>query len=450
MKDDLNMATRVWRHFCSLVVKVFYRQFEIVGADRVPEDKGVILCANHVNALADPVIVQASTPKLVRPLARSGLFDKPLLGHWLRMIGAVPIYRPGDKGSSVLKNKDSFARCYALLAENQTIIIFPEGQSHSDSHLHRLKSGAARLTLGALEANDMLPAVVPVGLNFTRKGHFRGDVLVNYGAPIDLELPAGLSPRQTVREVNKRITEGLQAVTLNADTWEEVDLVRRLEKFFALRQGKLRKASLSQRFSALQRLIDGQQLLREHEPEQVRNVIQKLHAYERLCQRLGIKDYHLTLKYRPWFLFVHSMRILITVIIGLPMVIFAVLNSGLPYYLTGFLVPRVAKGQDQFDTSKIVIGGLLFTFFWGIQTFGIYHWLGLRWMLIYIAALLVSAAFAIRTQHRYTQILEDIRVFIMLVRKTKLKDYLLEKRREIEVTLAKLVRMAKKLANQKS
>lgn len=448
MKDTRIMTIRIWRRFCLSIVKVFYRRFEINGHENLMSDRGVILCANHVNALADPVIVQASTTKLVRPLARSGLFNKPLLGHWLRMIGAVPIFRPGDKGSSVAKNRDSFARCYELLAKQQTLIIFPEGQSHSDSHLHRLKSGAARLTLGAVEANGTAPAVIPVGLNFSRKGNFRGDVLVNFGVPIDLTMPDEMTSRQTVREVNKRITLGLQAVTINADSWEDVDLVRRLERFFALRRGKVRKANLSQQFSALQRLIDGQQLLREREPEQLRSVVLKLRDYERLCRYFGVKDYHLTLKYRPWFLLLHSLRILLTVLVGLPLVVFGMINSGIPYLLTRHGAPRVAKAKDQYDTAKILLGSGFFALFWGLQITAVYQWFGFRWMLVYIAALIISTLAALRLHKRYGQIMEDVRVFVMLVRKNELKQYLLQKRREIEVALAKLVRTAKQLANQ--
>ena len=371
--DKHTKFTRSWQRFCKIVVKIFYRKFEVAGLENIPDDRGIVLCANHVNALADPVIVQASTELVARPLARSGLFDKPLLGWWLKNLGAIPIFRPGDKGSDIRKNKDSFSRCYELLAEGETIIIFPEGQSHSDSQLHRLKSGAARLTIGAIDANDAAPAVLPVGLNFSRKGNFRGDVLVNFGEAIDLEMPAEFTPRQTVREVNKRITEGLKAVTINADSWDDVDLVRRLERFFALRRGKIRKGSLSQRFSALQRLIDGQQLLREHEPELMRAVVHKLHAYERLCERFGVKDYHLTLSYRPWFIVAHSVRIVLTLLIGLPMVIFAIINGGIPYALTGYFSKRLAKGEDQFDTTMILLGGLLFSVFWGIQVYLVYH-----------------------------------------------------------------------------
>ncbi len=442
------LFTAFWQRFCRGVVTLFYRQFEISGLANLPNDRGVILCANHVNALADPVIVQAATSKVIHPLARSGLFANPLLKPWLRLMGAVPIYRPGDQEGNVANNKDSFVRCYELLAKQGTLIIFPEGQSHSDSHLHHLKSGAARLTLGALEANGFAPEVIPVGLNFSRKGRFRGDVLVNFGGPIDLNLADDLSPRQTVLEVNKRIAQGLQAVTVNADSWDDIDLVRRLERFFAMRQGRVRKRSLAQRFSALQRLIEGQKLLREHEPKKVRAVINKLHAYERLIRRFGIKDYHLTLNYKPWFVLAQSVRMLLLILLGLPLLGFAMIHSGLPYGLTRHLATRLAKGEDQYDTAKILVGSLLFAIFWGVQLALVYHWYGAKWMLIYAALVVISSVVALKMYDQLGHIREDIRVFFMLVRKNELKQHLLEKRRDIEVKLAQLVRIAKRLSNK--
>ena len=164
--------SQFWQRFCRLVVRIFYRQFEITGTESIPNKSGLILCANHVNALVDVVVLQTTTNKDIRPLARSGLFLNPLLKPILNMIGAVPIYRRNDPGTDTERNEDSFVRCYELLAENQTIIIFPEGQSHSDPHINKLKTGAARIALGALQTNHISPVVLPVGLTFSRKGKF--------------------------------------------------------------------------------------------------------------------------------------------------------------------------------------------------------------------------------------------------------------------------------------
>ena len=207
---------RIWKRFCFLVVRVFYRELEITGLENIPKKTGLLLCANHVNALVDVVVLQASIDKDLRPLARSGLFLNPILKPILNMIGAVPIYRHNDPGSDITQNQDSFVKCYELLAENETIIIFPEGQSHSDPHINKLKTGAARIALGAKQNNHESPIVIPVGLTFSRKGKFRSDVLVQYGTEIDLSIPETLDLFESVNLITDRIKQELAKVTLNA------------------------------------------------------------------------------------------------------------------------------------------------------------------------------------------------------------------------------------------
>ncbi|MCG7868756.1 MAG: 1-acyl-sn-glycerol-3-phosphate acyltransferase, partial [Candidatus Thiodiazotropha taylori] len=263
----LSWFEKLWQRFCRWVVKIFYRQFEVSGLENLPEDRGIVLCANHVNALADPLVIQAATQKAIRPLARSGLFDNPLLRPVLQHIGAVPIYRRDDPGVDISRNTDSFEKCYGLLAKGETLIIFPEGQSHDDSKLSVLKTGAARLALGTIKMAGVEPAVIPVGLTFPQKGQFRSAALVQFGKPIELTFPASFSDELKANELTERIRLGMTSLTLNAESWEEIHLVNRIERFFALRHGRYHRRNLQQRFRAQQRIIDAQKLLRNYEPD---------------------------------------------------------------------------------------------------------------------------------------------------------------------------------------
>lgn len=439
---------RIWHKFCRLTVKVFYRRVEIVGQESIPKSGGLILCANHINALADVVILQASTDKNIRPLARSGLFEKPFLRPILDMIGAVPIYRKGDKGSNLASNKDTFRRCYELLAEGETLIIFPEGQSHSDPFLHDLKTGAARMALGSIDANNIAPIVLPVGLTFTSKGKFRSDVLIHYGTPVDLKVNEKETRAARVHLINERITEGLAAVTLNAQSWKELILVDRLERFFALRHGKYRHRDLSQRFNSLQRLIKAKKLLQDHEPDKVRSLVNRLKMFERLCRCCGIKNYHLGVKYHPVFIALYLIRMISIILIGYPLAVWGMINSFIPYQLTRMSSRVFAKGWDQQDTTKMLIGLILFILFWGIQTFAIYHYFGGYWAIAYLTSLIVGAYAALKLKGEYKRIIKDLKVFFLFLRKRELKEYLIMKRKELEVELARLVRIAKGLSTK--
>ncbi len=109
-----------------------------------------------------------------------------------------------------------------------------------------------------------------------------------------------------------------------------------------------------------------------------------------------------------------------------------------------------AAMPGQLDTAKIVVGSLLFTLFWGVQSALVYYGFGLKWTMAYLMVLTISATLAVKMRGRYGQNLEDVRVFFKLMRKNDLKRYLLDKRRDIEVKLAQLVRLARQLAERKN
>ena len=336
----------IWKKLCALTMKVFYHNYEVIGEDTIPKNTGIILCVNHVNALIDAVVLQASTKKDIRALARDGLFKNPFLRPILNMIGTVPIYRRETTQTDTSKNLDTFSKCYELLAENQTLVIFPEGQSHSKSFIQDIKTGAARMALGAIETNGVEPVVIPVGMTFSRQRRKRTEVLVQYGDPIDLSVPKNMSEYDAVHLITDRVQKGIEAVTLNTESWQDLDLAKRLEQFFSLRSSKTygenktgkkpRKSrkKLSERFNALQQIIEVQDLLKQHEPEKIRSLMSKLRVFERLCNACGISNYHLAIKYQPLLLTLYTLRTLSIVLIGFPIALWGIINSIIPYAAT--------------------------------------------------------------------------------------------------------------------
>ena len=444
------IALKLWRGFCQIAIRVFYRHYEVAGLENIPKDRGVLLCANHVNALVDPVLVQAASTKLMRPLARSGLFNKLWLKPILSMVGAVPIYRSTDKGVDTTQNQDSFVRVYELLEQGEWIMIFPEGQSHSQSQIQELKTGAARMVLGTLERGVAEPVLLPVGLTFTKKGQFRGDVLVYFGQPIDLSVPETVAPDVRVRVITRRLTEGLRDVTINTDNWEDLELISKVERFFAMRYGKYRQRSLAQRFRTMKRIISRHKLLRQQQPELVEKVTKDLQRFEAICRSVGIKDYHLNIAYRPFLVVFYSIKLLLTLVVSIPLFAWVVLNGAIPYHLTRYLTQFFAKAADQYDTAKILLGFVLFSLFWGLQLYGVYQYFGLNMMLVYALSLLAGTLVVLKQRNEIFSIKENIYVFLLFVRNRKLKEHLLSRRNSLERELAKLVKVANRLIDKQS
>ena len=60
---------RLARRLARLLVGVFYRRIEVVGAERVPAAGPLLLVANHGNSLIDPLLLLACLPRPARFLA---------------------------------------------------------------------------------------------------------------------------------------------------------------------------------------------------------------------------------------------------------------------------------------------------------------------------------------------------------------------------------------------
>lgn len=438
------MVARIWRQFCVLVVKVFYRHYEVAGLEYLQPDAPVLLCANHANALADAVVLQAVSPRLIHPMARSGLFKNPILWPVLKLIQAVPVYRRQDNAAETAKNRDSFERCYALFDAMGILLIFPEGQSHSDPSLRPLKSGAARIVLGAAQAGRRVPRIVPVGLNFSNKGRFRSTVFIKFGEPVAMEAFLHNEQGPQVRGLTRAIYQGLDEVTVNVDSHEELDFIKALERFFAFRHGKYRQRSLELRFRALKKLAQAEKRLKQHYPEKMRQIKRRLQNFERMCRNWDIRDYHLTVKYRPSLVTRFILRSLGSLLIVLPLGLWGIMNSYIPYRLTRWLATRLAKGVDQYDTAKMVIGLFLFSLFWTVQTAWVAAHFSNQAALYYFLALIPTAAAAIMLRNERRHLIENIRVFFLFLRKRKLRAYLEIRRHELEKDLAHLVRLIKK------
>ena len=220
--------------FLRLVTRVFFRTVEVVGRDHVPREGAVVFVGNHPNSLVDPIVITTTCGRRVRFAARDGLFSTPIRPI-LWALGSVPIRRKQDQASADAKldNSEAFDALHAVLSAGDAFGIFPEGVSYTEPELQPLKTGAARIALSAVE-RGIAVTIVPVGLHYRRKQHFRGRVLVQFGRPIQLR-PAASAAEGTSREAARALTEdielALRALTLNAkdfDTLRVLDGVRRL------------------------------------------------------------------------------------------------------------------------------------------------------------------------------------------------------------------------------
>lgn len=127
---------------------------------------------------------------------------------------------------------DAFAASHDVLRREGVIGIFPEGEASDASHVLPLRTGAARVALGARARGAIGLRVIPVGLIYEDKQDARSRAYVRVGEPIDIDaLPAGDdSDRALVQELTSEIETRLAAAAVDFESAEEHAALRFVAK----------------------------------------------------------------------------------------------------------------------------------------------------------------------------------------------------------------------------
>lgn len=221
----------------SAAVRLYYRASR--GGEAVPSTGPVLLVANHPNSLLDPALVAWAAQRPVRFLAKAPLFTHPIVGWLIRGSGSLPVYRPQDDATQMSRNDDTFRAVFDALASGSAVALFPEGISHSEPGLTPIKTGAARIALGAVPRVGRAFPILPVGLVFREKDAFRSDAHAVVGLPVPWDDLAkrSVDDHDAVRELTDRIERAIRTVTLNLARWEDETVVRTAEAVWSATHG---------------------------------------------------------------------------------------------------------------------------------------------------------------------------------------------------------------------
>ncbi len=214
----------------------FFKDLDVVRADMVPASGPVLLCINHPNNLIDSLLVGGVLPRKVHYLATAALFRNPLVARFLAACGAIPVYRKQDDPDKMDRNADAFAACFRALERGQLVGIYPEGTTHSESRVQRIKTGAARIALDYQASGRGAPlTLIPAGITFEARKAFRGHVRVSFGEPIALAPYARVyreEPAKAVEALTTTIQWGMEAEILHVGQPERQDLIRAVDEIY--------------------------------------------------------------------------------------------------------------------------------------------------------------------------------------------------------------------------
>jgi 1-acyl-sn-glycerol-3-phosphate acyltransferase len=406
------------RALARAITAVFYR---VEKAGSVPAPGPVLLLPNHPNALLDPAVIWATAGRDVRFLAKSTLFDGAF-APILHGAGAIPVYRRLDQGVDASRNAETFAAVQNALAGGDAICVFPEGISHSAGRLVPLRTGAARMAIGA-EREGTRMSVIAVGLNFDRKTTFRSRATVLYGRPFSVSDLA--DDANGVRLATERIAEHMRRLLVEADPGGDAAMVTRVERLYSAARGQPR--SPEERVTRQQAIAKGISRLRAADPVRFEEAVLMLRRYDQRLRRFRLRDRHLDWDVAASDAAAVAVREGVLALLLVPAAAIGLALFWLPYHLTGLLARRATSERDVAATAKVFVGAGVYAAWLLLIAIGVGMILGpgagmLAAVLIPILA--IAGLFAIE---RETAVADTIRAWRFLRRtrrqtRARLKD----------------------------
>jgi 1-acyl-sn-glycerol-3-phosphate acyltransferase len=408
---------------------VFYR-VETTGGP-LP-DGPVLVTANHPNALLDPLLIFHSAGRLARPMAKAPLFEQVLVGTMLRALGGLPVYRKQDDPAQMHRNDETFRRAIDALRLGDAVQIFPEGRSHSEPALVPLRTGAARIALGAEQQSDWQLGlnIVPVGITYRRKSLFRGRALVMIGEPfqiLDLRAQFERDEQECVRLLTARIAEHIQSVTLNLATSQDQELIETAEALYVREKGVSRpreRDELQERLPRLMQFAHGLAWLRAHDPVRHTRLAGAVRRYLRVSRLLGAREGDVPGRYQPASVLLYAVRETAFLTLAALPAALGTLLWYLPYQLPRLITRRMPIEFESIATFKLSIGFFVFPLALALYAFFAWKLAGPVAAAAIALILPLLGMVTLAWHERWGRVHEDVRLFLRVLSRRRAADRL--------------------------
>ncbi|GAB3742614.1 hypothetical protein GCM10027594_22070 [Hymenobacter agri] len=381
----------VMKPLVQVALRVFFRRIEVRHPERMHLPGPLLLAGNHPNTLMDPLLAAVNRRQPIAFLAKSTFFQNPVLRAIMQSGNSIPIYRAQDTGTGVggvatpeeraAQNEASFGRCYDYLGRGGTIMIFPEGTSVSERRLRPLKTGAARIALGAEARHGFKLGlkVVPVATNYFDPHRFRSDVLLNVAPPIrvaDYAEAYARDPDEAADQLTEAIRVALERrLVISRDAAEDA-FVQQIERTFGDHLNPDDDPNtLYDNFQLSRTLLQALPWAEKEFPERLAEARGRFENYLAELRHHGINDEALDAQRRG------SITGLLNLVFGVPVWLYGVINNYLPYILPSLVAKRATKDVEFVAPIMLVVGMITFPLAYALQIAAVQHWLTHDWRL---------------------------------------------------------------------
>ncbi len=225
----------VARRLMRIVAHLYFVEIQLSGLENVPRRGPLLIAANHPGSLLDAVLLSTMVPRQINYLAKSDFFRFPVVASVFRGLGIIPIYRAGQAPGHAERNVEAFERVYEVLENEGCIGIFPEGRNSPQRQIAAIRTGVARMALGAEARNDyrLGVSIVPVGVNFESRELLLSSVFLSFDEPISISRYAEehrSHPGEAVRALTDDVQQSLRRQALHIEDLRLSQLVSDLSQ----------------------------------------------------------------------------------------------------------------------------------------------------------------------------------------------------------------------------
>ncbi len=437
--ETIDRFYRVVRAIGRFWLWFFFKRVDVRHLERMPAGGAVLLCINHPNNFIDSLLVASVLPRKVHYLATAALFRNPLMARFLRAGGAIPVYRRQDDPSQMDRNVDAFAACHAAFDTGCVVAIYPEGTTHSEARVQRIKTGAARIALAYEAQRPRALSLVPVGLTFEARKSFRGRVLVSFGPAIAVSPYTDAYREDAAKAVDALTTAiqwGMEEQVVHVDRIDATALVQAVEQLY--RDELVRELREERGFSERQvdmlrlsrSIVDAADHFRTREPERVERIWQHIQGYRALLAEYRVRDEavrgRLTRARLP--------RRILTgweAVLGLPVFAYGFLVNALPYYVPRWLAHWTARKETDYATTRFLASIVAYPVFWGLEIWLVARAFGLLWALLFALTLPPSGLLASRYLVGAGRLRNQVRLGVLALRHGAVAKQLVSERQAL-------------------
>src|SRR6266480_295858 len=414
-RDRTDRLYRAVRAVARFWLWFFFKAVDVRHPERVPEWGPVLLCINHPNNFIDSLLVGSALGRKVHYLATAALFRNRIVGRFLAACGAIPVYRKEDDpaaggaglpdlGPGAERNAGTFAACREAFERGRVVAIYPEGTTHAEARVVRIKTGAARMALAYDAERPGALGVVPVGLSFEARKSFRGRVLVSFGPPVPVTpyLDAyRRDPTKAVEALTTAIQWAMEAEVVHVERIDTTELVRAVEELY---RGDLARELAEERGLGSEQIdpirlsraiVDAVNHFKARDPERVERLWHGIEGYRALLALYRIKDEAVRARPEPprprqrlrrgW-----------EALVGFPLFAYGACVNLLPYWIPRWTARRMARKETDYATWRFLASVVAYPLFWGIEIWLVARLLGAAWALAFAVSLPLSGVVAYR------------------------------------------------------